>query len=777
MTAGNELDQEARRALVLQAEKRHGIRRERKDIDLRGAVYAGGGEIDLQPTWFGMPGADAAAESERLAAKVKRAGRGNSATFSLLESFARAYKEPSLFVFDGPYMDLERSRRLDDHYLTRTLGLLRNPNPAARLTMANTQSAIARTKLAAGDFYLVKARTGGGDILTNTKGAVARLWPVWPIRMKPARHAKGSGRPSNGWIDFYAYDIGRGRPIQVPPENVIHFKNGMRDDEPQRGIGVVDEFALEVTSDIEAALLIQAILTNLGIPGLVFSPEPGTGGGMAAPAGKMGIPSEDREEIKASIVAKTSGKRRGEPIVLSRPTRFEQFQVDLDRYNLEHVWQHVETRLAAVVGWPAILAGLQAGLEAATYSNAASLRRFATENASIPTWEDDSETWTLALHDDFGLRPNEYIAYDYRQVRALQEDREALWKRVADAWSRNLLTLGQACQLIDQAVPEGHDPDARFADVQASAQLRNLLGPALGKSRSFLVDGDVVRPAPILIDGKAAAKWEPDDTDHLTADELDEGDPSASDVAASVATVAGYIADLDADMAGVLGAEVSAEKVLPGVTTKKPRGSWGWDEAAQRFRWPAGGTVSESRVFELREALVDASKARHRAIAQQYLDGDIGLKQMQKRMRQEYTQHHTALRALGRGGEKQLTRADREAIGAAVRRENGHLAGFARKIADGKLTEAQILANAEAYAGGSYRQSFALGRMAGHKAAGFNRKARLTRDSEQGPCDTCKREAAQGYVHIDKAGWVIGDTDCTHEDRCDIVFGKEEEED
>ena len=45
-----------------------------------------------------------------------------------------------------------------------------------------------------------------------------------------------------------------------------------------------------------------------------------------------------------------------------------------------------EERVSAVLGVPAILAGLGAGLERATYSNAQQLREFFTENKLIPLW-------------------------------------------------------------------------------------------------------------------------------------------------------------------------------------------------------------------------------------------------------------------------------------------------------------------------------------------------------------------------------------------------------
>lgn len=501
---GHDLTREQRRELVAKAEERAGIRS--KEIDLAGAFYEGGGEIGIAPAYFDMPGA-VGEERDRRVAKVKKAGRGNSATFALLEAFARAYKAATLHVWRGPWMDLERAERLDNHPATRSLGLLRRPNPAAHMTMSQLQPAIAKGKLAAGDFYLVKARTGGGTVLDNTTGAVARLWPVWATRMQPAVYTKADGIASSGWIDYYAYHVGKGKPLQIPVKNVIHFKNGMRDDEPRLGIGVVEEFSLEVGSDIEAALLLSAVMSNLGVPGLVFSPEPGGGGaaGGALGGGLPSIPSEDRAEIKSMITAKTTGKRRGEAIVLSRPTKFEQFRIDLEQYDLGHIWEHVETRMSGVVGWPAILAGLQAGLDAATYANVASLRRFATENATVPTWQDDSETWTLALGPDLGLRDDEFIAYDYRSVPALQEDRDALWKRVGEEWARGALTIGQHHRLLGLELPPGVEPNLRKPEIEASAQLSGLLRPALGKAKSFIIDGTVVRETPLKLDMPADA--------------------------------------------------------------------------------------------------------------------------------------------------------------------------------------------------------------------------------------------------------------------------------
>lgn len=477
----------------------------RKEIDLQGrAFYAGGGEIDLAPVWFDMPGQDSGERAARLA-KAKRSGRGDSAAFALLESFARAYKEPMLYIWRGPYMDVENAERLDDHPATRPGGLLRAPNTLARMTMTSIKPALSKAKKAAGNFYIIKARTGGGSVFDNTTGAVARLWPGWSVRIKPAVYTDKDGKTSNGWIDYYEYKPDRGRPRRIPPENIIHFRNGMRDDEPRLGVGVVEEIVIELGLDIDATLLTAAVMSNLGVPGLVFSPEqPPNLGAAVASASSSAISADDRAEIKAAIIAKTTGSRRGEPIVFSRPTRFEQFEVDLAQYDLDHVWRHVETRMSGVLGWPAILAGLGAGLDSAHYNNVSTLLRHATEGVLVPEWRDDSETWDSGLRDDLGLSDDEWIAYDWRGVRALQEGRDALWTRVGREWERGALTIGQHHRLLDLELPAGVDPDLRKAEIEASAQLSGLLGPAFGKSRSFIVDGSGIRPALLTLRAGAA---------------------------------------------------------------------------------------------------------------------------------------------------------------------------------------------------------------------------------------------------------------------------------
>lgn len=439
--------------LVRRAEERLGVKGTppQNVVDVSGWYSIGGGEFNMHPTGMLVHGPGAT----EVIAEAQRSGRGNSVLWNVLTAYLRAFKEPQLYHWRGPWFDLEASERMDDG---PAAAFLRSPN--TQLTMNQIKTAVRWMVLFDGNGYLVKQRTGGGTIQDNTTGALAAVWPVSPARMWPAVYDRSDPRfpLSNGWIDYYAYKTGKGRPHEIPPENVIHFRHIPNPDDPRLGMKTVREIVREIATDNEATALMNAVLSNLGVPGILVTPRD-----------NATIPKEDRGDLKASIQSRTTGGRRGEPIVMSKPVDIEQFNINLRQYDLAHVWGHVETRIAGAIGWPAILAGLSAGLDAATYNNTGGLREYATEDILIAAWVDDGETWTLGLRRDFGLREDEWIGYAYNRVRALQEDQNALWERTGSAWERNEITIGQHHGMLNLELPAGVNPNARKVDIEGDA--------------------------------------------------------------------------------------------------------------------------------------------------------------------------------------------------------------------------------------------------------------------------------------------------------------------
>ena len=97
-----------------------------------------------------------------------------------------------------------------------------------------------------------------------------------------------------------------------------------------------------------------------------------------------------------------------------------------EQMNLNQLRRLPEERVSAVLGVPAILAGLGAGLEAATYNNTRELREFFTEQKLIPLWQTvaneitsqllQADFDTLKAVDDIGeviaLQLTEYFEQD-----------------------------------------------------------------------------------------------------------------------------------------------------------------------------------------------------------------------------------------------------------------------------------------------------------------------------------------------------------------------------
>jgi hypothetical protein len=90
-----------------------------------------------------------------------------------------------------------------------------------------------------------------------------------------------------------------------------------------------------------------------------------------------------------------------------------------------------EERISSVLGVPAIVAGLGAGLDAATYNNTNALTEWFTEHKMIPQWRADAKKLNTSLKPDFTSDKNIYLDHDLTDVRALQTDEDTKYTRLS----------------------------------------------------------------------------------------------------------------------------------------------------------------------------------------------------------------------------------------------------------------------------------------------------------------------------------------------------------
>lgn len=277
------------------------------------------------------------------------------------------------------------------------VALLNRPNPYYSGVLLK-QAAMISWGLA-GNVYLVKVR--------GAYGQVEQLWYIPHWLMVPRRE-----RGSTQFVDYYEYSYGSGT-LKLHPSDVVHIRLGIDPRNQMQGIGPLTSILREVFTDDEAAAFTATLLSNMGVPGLVISPEKEGGS----------LNKEQGDRIKADIEDKVTGDRRGKPLVMLGPTKIQQFGFSPEQLNLKALRRIPEERVTAVMGIPAIVVGLGAGLDRSTFANYKEAREAAYESNIIPTQSVFCAELQHQLLPDFEARPDDFrVGFDNSQVRILQED-------------------------------------------------------------------------------------------------------------------------------------------------------------------------------------------------------------------------------------------------------------------------------------------------------------------------------------------------------------------
>jgi HK97 family phage portal protein len=190
--------------------------------------------------------------------------------------------------------------------------------------------------LSDGNAYWVKIRGAGGKS--------GELWylPHWLVEPK--------GDESN-FITHYEYRAG-GKVIRLEPEDVVHFRYGLDPRNPTKGFAPMRPLMVEIFNDVESADLVAALLANKGVPGLVISPEK-----------DVVVDPKDEGELKQYVLEKTTGRHRGEPLVVSAAVKVQQYGFSPKELDLSATRATSEERVCTMLGVRAVVVGFGTGLE------------------------------------------------------------------------------------------------------------------------------------------------------------------------------------------------------------------------------------------------------------------------------------------------------------------------------------------------------------------------------------------------------------------------------
>jgi len=373
-------------------------------------------------------------------------GTGNSAVIACLNVLSTSFAEPRLKVYrETSDNDFEA---VDNHPVTQ---LFTRPNPYTSGSLLAHYIVLALN--AEGDAYLLKSR--------NRQGRVVELVPLIPQYVKPRGNEKQL-------ITHYEYfqkspdSTSANEFVVLPKTEVVHIRQGVNPNNHRKGFAPLKGVLREILGDEAAGQYAAALLHNMAVPGVVLSPKDDS----------MGGPSQEEAESIAQIYKqKFGGSNRGAPMILTGAMDVKVVSWSPEQMNLNQLRRLPEERVSAVLGVPAILAGLGAGLEAATYNNTRELREFFTEQKLIPLWQTvANEITAQLLQSDFTADNKISCRYDLNEVRALDVDKGEVFKRMQTGVTGGWITVAEARKAVGLDFGPEHEVFLRPLNLEPTLQ-------------------------------------------------------------------------------------------------------------------------------------------------------------------------------------------------------------------------------------------------------------------------------------------------------------------
>ena len=308
--------------------------------------------------------------------------------------------------------------------------LLNRPNPF--FSGATLWKAFALAWITSGNVYFFKAR--------NSMGQVVQLWPIPTWMIAPRWPEDGSE-----FISYYEYQTDGGI-TRINVDDVIHFRDGADPWNMGRtGLSPVASVLREVCADNEVAVYQFLLLKQGGVPPVA----------LALKDGQVSV-SFDPSAIKQDYVRSTAGDQRGKVFVSNRAVEITKLGFNPSELDLKVLRHLPESRFASVIGISKETLGFGAADENSTYNNVQQADERSICSYAKPLWEFIGDELTHQLRADLGLRRNHRIAFDLREIAALQEDQNLLHTRANADLASGGITVNEYREMIGlESRPDG----------------------------------------------------------------------------------------------------------------------------------------------------------------------------------------------------------------------------------------------------------------------------------------------------------------------------------
>lgn len=385
--------------------------------------------LSFVPSWVTAAWSDIA-----FATLVKEGYKANAAVWACTRVWVRGFAEPELHVWaDGPS---GRERQLQHP----ARALIARPNP--NMGEDEFWSFVITYLAVGGNCYVWKERAKSGQVLA--------LWPFHDGQVTPVPG-------QNTWIAGYTYDQGDGQTRPLDPADVIHLRWAPDPLQPIRGLAPLVAAARSVDADNEALRYTFALLKNDAVPRTILTSQ-------------LPLNEQATKQLKSQWQETYGGANRGDVAIVSGDISVARVGANLNELAAEAIHNIPESRIAAAFEVPAVLAGLNVGLQRANAlggSQTDSLREFFTESALVPRWRYVAGQFTAALLPEYGEAPGVSFEFDMSQVRAFEQDVVEERASVASAIAGGWMTVNEGRQALGLPGVSGGDVFIRAINVIA----------------------------------------------------------------------------------------------------------------------------------------------------------------------------------------------------------------------------------------------------------------------------------------------------------------------
>lgn len=299
-----------------------------------------------------------------------------------------------------------------------------------------------------GNAYWYKVRSKSGAVVGFALMDYSRTRPM----------ADKYRTEANMWspTTYYEFRNPDGAVLDLPIEDVVHFRFGIDPANHKLGMSPIAAALREIVTDNEAALLGVALLKNGGIPGIAFEPKENV----------EGFTPESQVLLERRVRDRTTGAGAGRTMMMPFAGEWKIIGHSPDKLVLNETRAMAVSRILSGLGIDPMVLGFPS--ENKTYSNYAEANEAAVENCFLPLLSLIERTLTAqCLVPDFlaGPRTKLVVKFDTSQVRALQPDLDKLWGRTGSAFTSDLITRGEAREMLGYA--PGDDADMFYSEIKS----------------------------------------------------------------------------------------------------------------------------------------------------------------------------------------------------------------------------------------------------------------------------------------------------------------------